>query len=74
MTSVPSPEQPIRPENCPPGPFITQHTALVLLTALVIGLIVAGLTFLNGTPTAGAVLAGALSAGGSVPVLRTLIR
>ncbi|MGI5405305.1 hypothetical protein ACQEV9_00800 [Streptomyces chartreusis] len=74
MTSVPSPEQPIRPENSPPGPFITQHTALILLTALVIGLVVAGLTFLNGTPTAGAVLAGSLSAGGSVPVLRTLIR
>ncbi|MFF0737834.1 hypothetical protein ACFYVK_40275 [Streptomyces chartreusis] len=62
MTSVPSPEPPIPPENSLPGPFITQHTALILLTALVIGLIVPGLTFLNGTPTAGAVVAGALSA------------
>ncbi|CAM5322040.1 MULTISPECIES: hypothetical protein [Streptomyces] len=74
MTSVPSPNPPIPPENSPPGPFITQHTALILLTAFVIGLIVAGLTFLNGTPTAGAALAGALSAGGSIPALRTLIR
>jgi hypothetical protein len=39
----------------------------------VIGLVVAGLTFLSGTPAAGAVLAGLISAGGSVPVLRTLI-
>ncbi|WP_326790524.1 hypothetical protein [Streptomyces sp. NBC_00151] len=52
---------------------MTLHTALILLTALVIGLVVGGLTFLGGTPAASAVLAGLLSAGGSVPVLRTLI-
>ncbi|MEU0646080.1 hypothetical protein [Streptomyces umbrinus] len=49
------------------------HTALVLLIAVVIGLIVGGLSFLSGTPAAGAVLAGLISTGGSVPVLRTLI-
>uniref|UniRef100_UPI002F916407 hypothetical protein n=2 Tax=unclassified Streptomyces TaxID=2593676 RepID=UPI002F916407 len=55
------------------GPFMTQHTAIIRLAGFVIGLVVGGLTFLSGTPAAGAVLAGLLSAGGSVPVLRTLI-
>jgi len=66
VSSVPPPQP-------PPGPFLPLHTALVLLAAAVIGLVVAGLTFLSGTPAAGAVLAGLISAGGSVPVLRTLI-
>ncbi|WP_326585422.1 hypothetical protein OG889_44985 [Streptomyces sp. NBC_00481] len=52
---------------------MTQHAAIILLAGFVIGLVVGGLTFLSGTPAAGAVLAGLLSAGGSVPVLRTLI-
>ncbi|MFE6486759.1 hypothetical protein ACFVGN_28010 [Streptomyces sp. NPDC057757] len=73
MSSAPSPMPPNPPEPSPPGPFLTQHTAIILLTAAVIGLVVSGLTFLNGTPPAGAVLAGLLSTGGSVPVLRTLI-
>ncbi|MCZ0991774.1 hypothetical protein [Streptomyces diastatochromogenes] len=64
MSSAPPP---------PSGPFLSLHTALVLLTAAVIGLVVAGLTFLTGTSAAGAVLTGLISAGGSVPVLRTLI-
>ncbi|WP_329106804.1 hypothetical protein [Streptomyces sp. NBC_01439] len=54
-------------------PFVSQHTAIILLAGFVIGLVVGGLTFLSGTPAAGAVLAGLLSAGGSVPFLRTLI-
>jgi hypothetical protein len=52
---------------------MTQHTAVILLAAVVIGLVVGSLTFLSDTPAAGAVLAGLVSAGGSVPVLRTLI-
>ncbi|MFF3919202.1 hypothetical protein ACFYZB_38320 [Streptomyces sp. NPDC001852] len=52
---------------------MTQHTAIILLAAFVIGLVVGGLTFLSGNPSASAVLAGLLSAGGGVPVLRTLI-
>ncbi|MER6425492.1 hypothetical protein [Streptomyces sp. NPDC001137] len=52
---------------------MTQHTALILLTALVVGLLVGGLTYLSHTPAASALLAGLLSAGSSVPVLRTLI-
>jgi hypothetical protein len=66
VSSVP----PLQP---PPGPFLPLHTALVLLAATVIGLVVAGLTFLSGTSVPGAILAGLISAGGSVPVLRTLI-
>lgn len=73
MSSVPTPMPPAPPEPSPPSPFMTLHTALVLLTALVIGLVIGGLTFLGGSPTAGAVLAGLLSAGSSVPALRRLI-
>ncbi|MFF6914525.1 hypothetical protein [Streptomyces sp. NPDC012466] len=58
---------------CAASPFLPLHTALVLLTAIVIGLIVAILTFLSGTPAAGAALAGLLSTGAGIPVLRTLI-
>ncbi|MFH8701969.1 hypothetical protein [Streptomyces chartreusis] len=52
---------------------MTVHTAIVLLIAVVIGLIVGGLTFLSGGAVAAAVLAGLTAAGVSVPVLRTLI-
>ncbi|MEU5251674.1 hypothetical protein [Streptomyces longwoodensis] len=64
---------PCEPEPCTAGPFLPLHTALVLLTAIVIGLIVAVLTFLSGTSAAGAALAGLLSTGAGIPVLRTLI-
>lgn len=73
MSSAPSPRPPIRPEPVQQGPFVTQHTAIILLAAFVIGLVVGGLTFLSGNPVASAVLAGLLSSGGSVPVLRNLI-
>ncbi|MCL6674211.1 hypothetical protein [Streptomyces panaciradicis] len=63
-----------RPDPAEPGPFITLHTAVVLLAAVVIGLAVASLSHLNGASLAGAALAGLLSTGGSVPVLRHLIR
>jgi hypothetical protein len=55
-------------------PFLTVHTTVVLLAALFIGCLVGGLTFLNGSPLAGAVLAGLTGVGVSVPVLRSLIR
>lgn len=61
------------PDPPDPKPFLPLHTAVVLLAAFVIGSAVGGLTYLNGTPVPGAVLAGLLSAGGSVPVLRHLI-
>ncbi|MEU1074684.1 MULTISPECIES: hypothetical protein [unclassified Streptomyces] len=53
---------------------MTMHTALVLLTAFIMGLVVGGLTFLDNGRVADAILAGLFTAGGSVPVLRTLIR
>lgn len=56
-----------------PAPFLTIHTAVVLLIAVVIGLIVGGLTFLSGGAVAAAVLAGLTAAGVSVPGLRSLI-
>lgn len=65
--------QPPQPPQLPSGPFLSLHTALVLLAASVIGLVFAALTFLSGTSVAEAALAGLISAGGSVPVLRTLI-
>lgn len=62
------------PDPPEPKPFLSLHTAVVLLAAFVIGSTVAGLTHLSGTPVPGAILAGLLSAGGSVPVLRHLIQ
>jgi hypothetical protein len=62
------------PEPPDPKPFLTLHTVVVLLVAFAIGSTVGGLTYLNGTPVPGATLAGLLSAGGSVPVLRHLIQ
>ncbi|MFE4452697.1 hypothetical protein [Streptomyces sp. NPDC056796] len=54
--------------------FVSLHTAVVLLAAVLIGLVVGGLTVLSRAPVAAAVIAGVSSAGGSIPVLRTLIR
>ncbi|MFE0172327.1 hypothetical protein ACFWZ2_08405 [Streptomyces sp. NPDC059002] len=53
---------------------MTVHTAIVLLIAVVLGLIVGGLTFLSAHGIAPAVLAGLTAAGTSVPVLRSLIQ
>ncbi|MGW0612004.1 hypothetical protein [Streptomyces sp. NPDC002788] len=66
---MPTPPPPQDPE-----PFMTMHTALVLLSAAFIGLIVGGLSFFSGGPAAAAVLAGLTAFGISVPVLRSLIR
>ena len=60
------------PQN--PQPFLSLHTAVVLLMAFVIGLLIGVLTFLTGVPVAAAVIAGITSAGASVPPLRSLIR
>ncbi|MGW7046337.1 hypothetical protein ACWGDT_27320 [Streptomyces avermitilis] len=73
MSSAPDPTPSNSSGSSRPGPFMTQRTAIILLTAVVIGLIVGGLTFLSDTAAPGAVLAGTLSAGGSVPVLHGLI-
>ncbi|MFJ8637450.1 hypothetical protein [Streptomyces sp. NPDC093568] len=73
MSSAPTPASSNPPGPSQRGPFLTLHTALVLVTAVVIGLVVGGLTFLSGSAAAGAALAGLLGAGGSVPVLHALI-
>ncbi|MFJ3213502.1 hypothetical protein [Streptomyces flaveolus] len=72
-------QQPANPSTAnepaiPPEPFLSLHTTVIMLTALIIGIVIGGLTVLSGAPVAAAVIAGLTSAGGSVPVLRTLIR
>ncbi|MFE2547111.1 MULTISPECIES: hypothetical protein [unclassified Streptomyces] len=55
-------------------PFLSLHTAVVLVIALLIGCAVGGLSFMGAVPVALSVLAGLTAAGGAVPVLRGLIR
>lgn len=55
-------------------PFLSVHSAVILLTALVAGIVIGGLTALTKVPVAAAVIAGMTSAGSSIPVLRNLIR
>ncbi|MFF7130467.1 hypothetical protein [Streptomyces sp. NPDC008240] len=71
MTPPPAQPGPSGPETEPP--FLSLHTTVVLLTALVLGLVIGGLTVLTGVPVAGAALAGLSVAGSTVPVLRSLI-
>ncbi|MFC5170637.1 hypothetical protein [Streptomyces mutomycini] len=54
-------------------PLLTSHAALILLAAVVIGCVVAGLTHLSARNSAAAALAGLVGAGASIPVLHTLI-
>ncbi|TCR15964.1 hypothetical protein [Streptomyces sp. BK205] len=60
------------PQN--PQPFLSLHTAVVLLMAFMIGLIIGVLTFLTGAPVAAGVIAGITSVGASIPPLRSLVR
>ncbi|MBM9503179.1 hypothetical protein [Actinacidiphila acididurans] len=63
------------PPNQPdPTPFLTVHTALIILAAAFIGSVAGGLTFLSGEPVASAILAGLTDFGASIPLLRSLIR
>ncbi|MEU3405914.1 hypothetical protein ABZ766_18515 [Streptomyces sp. NPDC006670] len=55
-------------------PFLTLHTAVVLLGALFAGFAAGGLSYLGGVPVPLAVLAGLGAAGSAVPGLRGLIR
>ncbi|MGW2619601.1 hypothetical protein [Streptomyces sp. NPDC001500] len=56
------------------GPFLPLHTAVVLLTAIVLGLVIGGLTALTGAHPAAAVIAGLTAVGTSTAALRTLIK
>ncbi|MFD5819362.1 hypothetical protein [Streptomyces sp. NPDC127038] len=60
------------PQN--PQPFLSLHTAVVLLIAFVIGTVMGVLTLLTGAPTAAAIAAGITSAGATIPTLHTHIR
>lgn len=62
------------PAPSDPGPFLPLRTAVVLLSALVLGLVIGGLTALTGVHPATAVIAGLTTAGASTTVLRTLIQ
>jgi hypothetical protein len=73
MTSNPPANSGSEGGSVPEPPFLSLHTTVVLLAALVIGLVAGGLTALTGAPVAGAVLAGLTASGSSVPVLRSLI-
>ncbi|MFJ5779869.1 hypothetical protein [Streptomyces sp. NPDC093094] len=57
-----------------PQPFLSLHTAVVLLIAFVIGVIMGVLAALAGAPVPAAVAAGITSAGATVVPLRSLVR
>ncbi|WP_078865903.1 hypothetical protein [Streptomyces sp. NRRL S-1448] len=58
----------------PEPPFLSLHTTVVLLAALVIGIVIGALTAFTDVPVAAAVIAGLTATGASIPVLRSLIR
>ncbi|MFF1909227.1 hypothetical protein [Kitasatospora sp. NPDC058218] len=70
-TSSPPPSSQLPSE---PDPPLTVRTAIILLGGAFIGTVVGGLTFLGGSPAAGAVLAGLMGLGTSVMGLHKLIR
>ncbi|MFC1407491.1 MULTISPECIES: hypothetical protein [Streptacidiphilus] len=75
MATPTPPTPPAAPPPQPPAqaPFLTMHTAIILLAATLIAIIVGALAFLAGHVVAAAVLAGLGAFGGSIPVLRNLI-
>ncbi|GAA2304273.1 hypothetical protein Scani_11310 [Streptomyces caniferus] len=70
---TPPPADPCPGGSPPEPPFLSLHTTVVLLAAVVIGLVVGCMTVLTGAPVAGAVLAGLAASGSAVPVLRSLV-
>ncbi|MET7842215.1 hypothetical protein ABZT45_27005 [Streptomyces sp. NPDC005356] len=76
MTSTPNtqPTPPAVPPAPNPEPFLSLHTTVVLLTALVLGFIIGSLTAFTGVHPAAAAIAGLTTAGASTAALRTLIR
>ncbi|MFE9684053.1 hypothetical protein [Streptomyces sp. NPDC006285] len=78
-TTAPEPINQSAPVPAPvpaPGtePFLSLHTAVVLLADAVIGLVIAALTVVSGTHPATAAVAGLTAAGVSTTALRALIR
>ena len=75
MTSpldTPEPTAPV-PEPHNDGPLVDVRTAVIFLIAVFIGLVAGGLTRLDGSSNAMALLAGATACGVSIPVLHKLI-
>ncbi|MEU0650149.1 hypothetical protein [Streptomyces umbrinus] len=83
------PVQPARPDATGPSeprdrpglvpapgtePFLSLHTAVVLLAAAVTGLVFGALTVVSGAHPGTAAVTGLTAAGASISVLRTLIR
>ncbi|MFJ7334372.1 hypothetical protein ACIQU3_21255 [Streptomyces sp. NPDC101110] len=68
------PTPPAVPAAFDSGLFLPLRTAVVLLTALVLGLVIGGLTALTGAHPATAAIAGLTAAGASTVALRTLIQ
>lgn len=65
----PSPD----PQPQDEGPLVDVRTAVIFLIGAFIGLVVGGLTYLDGHSTAMALLAGVSASGVSIPVLHKLI-
>lgn len=60
------------PESEPP--FLSVHTTVVLLAALVIGIAIGALTALTHVPITAAAIAGLTAAGASIPVIDDVLR
>ena len=71
--STSTPPVPPTPQSPTQPPFLTVHTAIILLAAIVIGALVGVLTFLIAPIVAAATLAGLTAFGTSIPILRGLI-
>ncbi|MEV0226753.1 hypothetical protein [Streptomyces sp. NPDC050704] len=65
---MPSPSGPT-----PSSSLLSVRSTLVLLIGALIGVLVGGLTHLDGNSPAASVLAGLLVAGASIPVLHNLV-
>ncbi|SCE29436.1 hypothetical protein GA0115244_122575 [Streptomyces sp. DvalAA-19] len=76
MTTQPSPgtgSPPPDPQQPGEGPLVSLRTAVIFLIGIFLGLIVGGLTHLDGHSTAMAVLTGLGATGVSIPVLHVMI-
>lgn len=73
MPNPPDREDSLTQSQSATSPLLSIRTALILLTSLVTGGAVGGLSLLCGIHAAGAVLAGLTSAGVTIPTLHSLI-
>jgi hypothetical protein len=64
--------EPTQPRSSSPSPFPLRW-AVILMGALLAGLVIGGLTFLQAVNWPAAVLAGLVAAGAAVPVLHSVL-